>query len=140
MRGRGLGLHVFCIDDGPIVRHEGCREVDQGIFHPKTLLAGGTKNKKHSLVGRHIGTKHQPRCLLLWGRRHLDLNLMNADSQGCSWQVHLGRWLRQNQKKWSKKAQKQGQANRAHGRIVDESRPPALRNVVPAAPFPQARL
>jgi len=80
MGDRGLGLHVFCIDYGAIVRNEGCREVDKGIFHPKTLLAGVTKDKKHSFMRGHIGSKHEPCCLLLLGGSHLDLDLVKANS------------------------------------------------------------
>ena len=82
VRNGRLGLHIFKIHDGAIPGYKGCRQGYQGIFHPKTLLAGGLEFKKHAFLLWHFRSKHQTDGVLLRSSRHLSLNLMDARRKG----------------------------------------------------------
>jgi len=90
VRNGGLGLHVLQINYRAIVGDESRSQGYQGVFHPKTLLAGRAEFKQHAFLLRHFGPEHKANGVLLRCPCDLRLNLVDADRQNGAWQVRLG--------------------------------------------------
>ena len=76
-----LRLHLFDIDDNPVVRHERHRQRQQRVFHPETLWCRFVEREQHAVVCPHRFTKHQADGAFFRSLCDLGLNQVHASIQ-----------------------------------------------------------